>query len=212
LAELPKVPATGSFEAPKDGGEVEGKAVKEPELGETVELPKILSPQAEPELSKVSKAHAITPKRRRMASVLNAVVESTRASTPAPARETAKAATVRVETKVGPSLPTEAKPAGTKQRTEQGSSDDGLVLEKKDAPEKVRSPIPEAPSEDFDFIIRHASSKRLSEEEIAEAKHYARELKYPKGAMVYNGTNEDDFLYCLLDNKDHYKKLVKERG
>jgi hypothetical protein len=42
----------------------------------------------------------------------------------------------------------------------------------------------------------------LSEEEIAEAKHYARELKYPKGALVYNGTNEDDFLYCLPDNKE----------
>jgi hypothetical protein len=35
-----------------------------------------------------------------------------------------------------------------------------------------------------------------------EAKHYARELKYPKGALVYNGTDEDDFLYCLLDNKE----------
>jgi hypothetical protein len=33
----------------------------------------------------------------------------------------------------------------------------------------------------------------LFEEEIAEAKHYARELKYPKGALVYNGTDEDDF-------------------
>jgi hypothetical protein len=42
----------------------------------------------------------------------------------------------------------------------------------------------------------------LLEEEIARAKHYARELKYPKGALVYNGTNEDDFLYCLPDNKE----------
>ena len=42
----------------------------------------------------------------------------------------------------------------------------------------------------------------MSEEEITEAKHYARELKYPKGALVYNGTNEDDFLYCLPDNKE----------
>jgi hypothetical protein len=41
----------------------------------------------------------------------------------------------------------------------------------------------------------------LSKEEIAEAKHYARELKYPKGALVYNGINEDDFLYFLPDNK-----------
>jgi hypothetical protein len=42
----------------------------------------------------------------------------------------------------------------------------------------------------------------LSEEQIAEAKHYARDLKYPKGSLVFNGTNEDDFMYCLPDNKE----------
>jgi hypothetical protein len=42
----------------------------------------------------------------------------------------------------------------------------------------------------------------LSEEEILEARHYAQKLKYPKGALVFNGTNEDDFLYCLPDNKE----------
>jgi hypothetical protein len=57
-------------------------------------------------------------------------------------------------------------------------------------------------TEELDFIIRHASGKQLSEEEVAEAKHYARELKYPKGSLVYNGTNEDDFLYYLPNNKD----------
>jgi hypothetical protein len=104
-------------------------------------------------LSKVSKAPAITPKRRRMASVLDVVMESTRASTPAPAKETAKVATARVETEAGPSVPTEAQPTGTEQRTEEGSSDVGLALEKKDAPEKVKSTTSEAPSKDFDFII-----------------------------------------------------------
>jgi hypothetical protein len=44
--------------------------------------------------------------------------------------------------------------------------------------------------------------KKLSKEEIYEAKNYARELKYPKGALVFNGTDEDDFLYCLPDNKE----------
>jgi hypothetical protein len=39
-------------------------------------------------------------------------------------------------------------------------------------------------------------------EEIIEATHYAQRLKYPKGALLFNGTNEDDFLYCLLDNKE----------
>jgi hypothetical protein len=69
-------------------------------------------------------------------------------------------------------------------------------------PEKAAAPTPEAPSEDLDYVIRHALGKRLSEEEIFEAKHYARELKYPKGALVFNGTDEDDFLYCLPDNKE----------
>jgi hypothetical protein len=56
--------------------------------------------------------------------------------------------------------------------------------------------------------------KRLFEEEIAEAKHYALELKYPKGALVYNGTNEDDFLYCLPDNKEMYvcQEMAKNIG
>jgi hypothetical protein len=75
-------------------------------------------------------------------------------------------------------------------------------LEKEDAPKKVEFPTPEAPIKELDFIIRHASGKKLSEEEIAEAKHYAQELKYPKWALVYNGTDDDDFLYCLPDNKE----------
>jgi hypothetical protein len=37
-----------------------------------------------------------------MASVLDAVLESTRASTPAPAKETAEAATARAEPEAGP--------------------------------------------------------------------------------------------------------------
>jgi hypothetical protein len=41
----------------------------------------------------------------------------------------------------------------------------------------------------------------LSKEEILEARHYAQRLKYPKEALVFNGTDEDDFLYCLPDNK-----------
>jgi hypothetical protein len=142
LTELPKVPATGSIETPKDGGKAQGKVAKEPELGEIVELPKILSPLAEPELPKVSKAPAITPKRRRMASVLDTVLESARSLTPVPAKETAKAVTVHVETEAGPSMPTKAEPAGTEQRTEQESSDVGFALEKKGMPENLNRLFP----------------------------------------------------------------------
>jgi hypothetical protein len=149
----------------------------------------------------VAKTPAITPKRRRMGSMMDAVMETTRALTPTPMKKVAEAATPCVEAEAGPLMPTEEVPARIEQSTEQESPDAGLTLEK-DAPEKVKSSIPEAPSEDLDFIIRHASGKRLSEEEIAEAKHYARELKYPKGALVYNGTSEDDFLYSLPNNKE----------
>jgi hypothetical protein len=85
-------------------------------------------------LPKVSRAPAITPKRRRMASMLDAVLESARASTPAPAKEIAEAATTRVEAEAGPLVPIEIEPIGTGQSIEQGPSDVGLVLEKEDAP------------------------------------------------------------------------------
>jgi hypothetical protein len=75
-------------------------------------------------------------------------------------------------------------------------------MTEQDMAEKAKSPVPEALTEDIDYIVRHASGKKLSEEEILEAKHYAQRLKYPKGALVFNGSNEDDFLYYLPDNKE----------
>jgi hypothetical protein len=48
-----------------------------------IEQPKALSPLQRMELSKASKIPATTSKRRRMASVLDAVMESTKALTPA---------------------------------------------------------------------------------------------------------------------------------
>jgi hypothetical protein len=42
----------------------------------------------------------------------------------------------------------------------------------------------------------------LSEEEKREAHHYAQKLKYPKGALIFNGSGEEDFLYCLPDSKE----------
>jgi chemotaxis protein histidine kinase CheA len=198
LTQLLKVPVAGPAETPKHDAETKEKEAKEPEP----ELPKISSPPAEAELPKVAKAPATTPKRRRMASVLDAFMESTRVLTPAPTKKVVEAATACAETEARPSVPAESEPAATEQRAEQESPYADVALEKKDAPEKAKSPILEASSEDLDFIIRHASRKRLSEEEIVEAKHYARELKYPKGALVYNGTDKDDFPYFLPDNKE----------
>jgi hypothetical protein len=118
-AEVPKVPATGSAEASKHTTEAKGKAAKEPDREETTGPQKIFSPPPESKLSKGLKAPAITPKRRRMASVLDAVMESTRALTPAPANKIAEAATARAEIEAGPSVPAETAPAGTGQRTGQ---------------------------------------------------------------------------------------------
>jgi hypothetical protein len=193
LIVVPKVPIVGSAEAKDD-------AAREPELEKTVMLTKILSPPAEAELSKVTRAPATTPKRRRMASVLDAVVETTRALTPASVKKVAEAVIAHTETEAGPSVPAETKLAATEQKAEEESPDISVALEKNVAKE-AKSPAPEAPSEDLDYIIRHASGKRLSEE-VFEAKHYARELKYPKGALVFNDTDKDDFLYCLPDNKE----------
>jgi hypothetical protein len=151
----------------------------------------------------VSKVPTITPKRRRMASVLDAVLESTRAPTPASAKGATEASTTRVEVEAEPLVPIETGPAETvEQDTEQGPSDATLILEKEGTSKKIKSPTPEAFTEEIDFIIRHTLGKQLSKEQIAEAKHYARELKYPKGSLVYNGTDEDDFLYYLPDNKE----------
>jgi hypothetical protein len=76
------------------------------------------------------------------------------------------------------------------------------MLEKEGVAEESESPSPGAPTEELEFIVRHASGKKLSKEQIAEAQHYARDLKYPRGSLVYSRDDKDDFLYCLLDNKE----------
>jgi nucleoid-associated protein YgaU len=145
-----------------------------------------------------------------MVSVLD-VLEMVKASSSTPGK-IAKASKMQIEAKTklteveaamsqasaeaGPSEPAKKKPSEIKEKAVEEEAIEQTL------PEKAAAPAPEAPSEDLDYVIRHASEKRLSEEEIFEAKHYARELKYPKGALVFNGTDEDDFLYCLPNNKE----------
>jgi hypothetical protein len=62
--------------------------------------------------------------------------------------------------------------------------------------------IPEALKETIEYIICHASGKRLSKEEEREAQHYAQKLKYLKGGTMFNDSGEEDFLYCLPDSKE----------
>jgi hypothetical protein len=105
---VPKVPIVERVEA-EDG------AAKKPKFEKTIVLPEIMSPPVEAELPKVAKAHATTPKRRRMASVLDAVMETTRSLTPTPMKIAVKAVAVRAKTEAGPSAPAEAEPAATEQ-------------------------------------------------------------------------------------------------
>jgi hypothetical protein len=131
---VPKVPIVGSAET-KDG------AAKEPELEKTVMLQEILSPPVEAELLRVTKAPAITPKRRRMASVLDAAMETTKALNPAPAKKVAEAATTQAEAEAGPSVPIETKPTATKDKAEQESPNAGMAAGQ-EVTKKAKSPAP----------------------------------------------------------------------
>jgi long-subunit acyl-CoA synthetase (AMP-forming) len=57
---------------------------------EMMQVPKILSPPTEATLPKVQKTSAATPKRRRMANMLDAMLETTKALSPAPAKKVAQ--------------------------------------------------------------------------------------------------------------------------
>jgi hypothetical protein len=191
---VPKVPTVGPAEAKNDKAE-------EPQVEKIEKVPEILSPPAETKLLKVQKAHAATPKRRRMASVLDTVLETTKALSPRPIKKNAEAAKVQDEAEAGPSAPVGTKAVPHEDKADQQTADIGMAA-RQDMAEKAKPSVPEALIEDIDYIFRHASGKKLSEEEIVEARHYAQKLKYPKGALVFIGSNEDDFLYCLPDYKE----------
>jgi hypothetical protein len=208
---MPKAPSDELVETKDDKDKAERS-----KTGEVTKMPGILSPSTEATALKAEKSSATTPKRRRMVNVLD-ILETTNSISPASAGKVTEAdkmqpkadtkqievetTITQAETEAGPTVPTETKLATTEQKAKGITPDINIAFEKSVAKE-AESLAHEAFSEDFDYIIRHASGKRLSEEEIFEAKHYARELKYPKGALVFNSMNEDDFLYCLPDNKE----------
>jgi hypothetical protein len=171
---------------------------EEPKIEEITKMLEILSPPTEATVPKVQMDSAVTPKRRRIANVLDVVLETTKTLSPAPTRKVAEAAKAQPEAdskqakiEVGPSVPTEMERVDPKEKSTE-----------RIATEKIEAPGPEASNKSIDYIIRHASGKVLSQEEMLEAQHYAQKLKYPKGALVFNGSGEEDFLYCLPDNKE----------
>jgi hypothetical protein len=159
---VPKMPTVGPAKAKYD-------KVEEPQVEKVIKMPEILSPPTEAKLPKVQKASASTPKRRRMANMLDAVLETTKALSPAPTKKIAEAAEAQDEAESGqaeaeatktqaeaearPSAPIAAKPAAREEKTVEQI-----------APKKIGTPAPEASIESVDYIIRHASGKKLSEE------------------------------------------------
>jgi hypothetical protein len=212
---VPKVPTVGPTISKDDKAE-------EPHAEETMKMLEILSPSTEAKQPKAQKTSVVTPKRRRMASILDVVLETTKALSPAPSKKIAEATKAQTEAEAGPigaeagqaeaeigqaeaeagpSMPSEMKAVTFEVQPDQQTSDTILIAEQ-DMAERVKSPASEASVEAADYIYRHASGMKLSEDKITEARHYARKRKYPKGALVFNGSNEDDFLYCLPDNKE----------
>jgi hypothetical protein len=99
--------------------EARAKSAEEPEK-KSIEQLKVLSPLEMMEVPKASKISAATPKRRRMANVLDAIIESMKALTPVSAeapsaeggitKKSAEAGIARAAVEAGPSAPTEERP------------------------------------------------------------------------------------------------------
>jgi hypothetical protein len=211
-AVMPKAPLTKLIESKVD----EGKAVKS-KTEEVTKMPEVLSPSAEATVLKAEKSSVVTPRRKRMVNVLD-ILETTDPKRPSSIKKVAESAeaqaeadtrhikgkTVAIEagTEAEPTMSVKTKLATAEQGAEDVPPNTDIAFERNMAKE-TESLTPEAPSEYPDYIIRHASGKRLSEEEIFEAKHYARELKYPKGALVFNGTYEDDFCIASQTTKNY---------
>jgi hypothetical protein len=158
--------------------ETEVDKAEEPKIEDITKMPEILSPPTEATVPKVQMGSVITPKRRRMANVLDVVLETTKTLSPAPTRKVVEAskappeadskqaeieaATIQAKTEAGPSVPTNMERVDPKEKsTEQIAT------------EKIEAPGPEASNKSVDYIICHASRKVLSQEEILEAQHYA---------------------------------------
>jgi hypothetical protein len=180
-AVMPKVPSTELAEPKTDKTE-------EPRI-EGTKILEVLSPSTEVTMPKAQKGLAATPKRKRMASVLD-VLESVKASSSISSGKIAKASKMQIEAETkpaeveaavsqasaeaGPSEPAEKKPPEIEEKAAEEEAIEQTL------PEKVAAPAPEALKESIEYIIRHASGKRLSKEEEREAQHYAQKLKYPK--------------------------------
>jgi hypothetical protein len=93
-----------------------------------------------------------------MASVLDAVIETTKALSPAPVKKAIETVKVQAGAEAGPSVPIETKDVAPEDKAEQQTSDTDMAAGQ-GMTEEAKSPAPEASTEDVDYIIRHASGK-----------------------------------------------------
>jgi hypothetical protein len=89
---MPKVPSVELVETKVDKDKAEKSKTEE-----ITKMPKILSPSTEATMPKTQKSSATTPKRRRMANVLDVVLETTKTLNPAPSRKIAEASKAQHE-------------------------------------------------------------------------------------------------------------------
>jgi hypothetical protein len=155
----------------------EPKAINIEEMKvEKMRILEAISPSAEVTMPKVQKDLSTTPKRKRMVNVLD-VLETIKTSSSTPkkaveASEThieAEASKVQIDTEAGPSKPAKEKSLEIRGKIEKETAEASLTG-------KTAIPIPKTLSEATDYIIRHASGKRLSEKEKREAQFYAQRL------------------------------------
>jgi hypothetical protein len=167
---MPKAPSVELVEM-----KVDKDKAKKSKTEEVTKMPVILSPSTEATMPKTQKSSATTPKRRKMANVLDVVLETAKTLNPAPSRKIAEASKaqleaetkqaeveatiIETETEAGPSEPAEIEAAEIKEKATEEKATEQI------SSEKVATPAAEALKESIDYIIRHASGKGLSQEE-----------------------------------------------
>jgi hypothetical protein len=110
-------------------------------------------------------------------------------------------------------VPIETKAVAPEDKAEQQTLDSGMAAGQ-GMIEETKSPAPEASTEDADYIIRHASRKKIIQRRNLRSQALRPEAKISKGALVFNGNDEDDFLYYLPDNKEIFvcREIAKSMG
>jgi hypothetical protein len=134
-------------------------ATVEASIGPAEEHPKLLSPPTATELLKITTAATttMTPKKRRMASILDVFLKSTNIPTPASTEAPKDNVEESREVSIASASPSHAEA--------ETSGANPAELEK----EKSTFPTPEAPSQaNLEYIVRHALGKQVFEEQVVE--------------------------------------------